>query len=597
MVSPTTDRRQGLVGNTPLKAPVTVLAASNITLSGQQTIDGVAVLASNASGVPDRVLCTAQTVASQNGIWDVSTGSWTRSKDANGNYDLVQGSTVLVNSGTTYAGQYWKVATSGPITIGTTSLSWTQALTSALSAISFTQSGSGAVSRDGQSKMREVFSVFDFMTPAQVADVQASTLTLDLTQAMQTAINAAPAGSLVYVGTGSFKYSQLTINKSLSVRGAGKYSTYLVASSGTSNSIVVTATSAVELADLNMSASVTRTGGASVIVDPAAGSNFDSAFRRIQFANQFVAINFVDASDFTIEDCYFASYISEAVKVANVASPDSGDSLIFNCTFDAGSGTGNAISQTSSGGLRILSNKFLGGNFHYLGTYNSAPTNTSILLIQGNSMEHAKTSSVALNGTTPTTFSFVIVENNHITVSVASATGFTVTDAGYDFLSDVVIGGNIFNLGANATAMNLGRGQRISLMPNTIRGAATTNGVIFGANVGAVTVHPQDMSGVTTRFNGTMTNVTFLPGGLVQTGTGNPSTNAAYGTLFITATQTVTFATAYPKAPAVSIYATPAGTVSIGVLKGNVTTTGFDYRVIGTTNATACPVEWTASGG
>jgi hypothetical protein len=61
MASPTVDRRFGLVGNIAMKAPVTVLAAGNITQSGEQTIDGVAVKAVNASGVPDRVLCTGMT--------------------------------------------------------------------------------------------------------------------------------------------------------------------------------------------------------------------------------------------------------------------------------------------------------------------------------------------------------------------------------------------------------------------------------------------------------------------------------------------------------------------------------------------------------
>lgn len=132
MTSPTTDRRLGLAGNTAIKAPVTVVAASNITLSGEQTIDSIAVLASNAAGVPDRVLCTAQTDGTENGIYDVATGAWTRSLDANGNYDLTQGTMVPVARGTTYARTYWNLTTAAPITIDTTSQTWaiSQTLTS-----------------------------------------------------------------------------------------------------------------------------------------------------------------------------------------------------------------------------------------------------------------------------------------------------------------------------------------------------------------------------------------------------------------------------------------------------------------------------------
>lgn len=124
MASPTIDRRMGLVGNVGWKAPVAALAASNITLSGQQTIDGVAVVARNAAGVADRVLVIGQSNAAQNGIWNVSTGDWTRSADANGNYDLGTGSTVLVSGGTTYGGTFWRLTTANPITIGTTAQTW-----------------------------------------------------------------------------------------------------------------------------------------------------------------------------------------------------------------------------------------------------------------------------------------------------------------------------------------------------------------------------------------------------------------------------------------------------------------------------------------
>lgn len=123
MVSPTTDRRLGLAGNTAYKVPATTVATTNITLSGQQTVGGVAVLASNAAGVPDRVLATGQTDATQNGLWDVSTAAWTRSIDANGNYDLTDGTQVVVIQGAN-VGTVWMLTTAAPITVGTTAMTW-----------------------------------------------------------------------------------------------------------------------------------------------------------------------------------------------------------------------------------------------------------------------------------------------------------------------------------------------------------------------------------------------------------------------------------------------------------------------------------------
>jgi parallel beta-helix repeat protein len=162
MASPTVDRRFGVSGNLAMKAPVTVLAASNITLQGEQTIDGIAVLASNAAGLPDRVLCTGQTDTAQNGIWDVSTGWWTRAIDANGNRDLTKGTMVFVTSGATYGGTYWKLTTSAPIVVGTTPITWTRALAGDLSTLTFTQAGIGAQSLGAQDKMREEVTTKDF---------------------------------------------------------------------------------------------------------------------------------------------------------------------------------------------------------------------------------------------------------------------------------------------------------------------------------------------------------------------------------------------------------------------------------------------------
>lgn len=220
MASPTIDRRLGLIGNVAMKAPVTVLAASNITLAGEQTIDGVAVLESNARSVPDRVLCIAQDDATENGIWDVSTGSWTRSLDANGNYDLVQGSTVLVTRGTTYAGSYWKIATADRIVFGTTEIEWTRSLTGTIDTLSFLQAGTGAAVRAALDKMRDIVNVKDFgavgdgsshplsgyfssLAIAQVVYPHATSLTQEIDwAAIQSALNT---GKEVRVPAGTYR--------------------------------------------------------------------------------------------------------------------------------------------------------------------------------------------------------------------------------------------------------------------------------------------------------------------------------------------------------------------------------------------------------
>lgn len=77
--------------------------------------------------------------------------------------------------------------------------------------VSFIQAGTGAVTRTAQSKMRDVVSVFDFMTTAQIADVQANTALIDVTAAFAAAL----AASLeVYAPAGTYLVSAINLNRS-----------------------------------------------------------------------------------------------------------------------------------------------------------------------------------------------------------------------------------------------------------------------------------------------------------------------------------------------------------------------------------------------
>lgn len=58
------------------------------------------------------------------------------------------------------------------------------------SLVGFIQSGIGAIARELQSKERESVSVFDFMSAAQIADVQAGTLLIDVSTGIQAAFNS-----------------------------------------------------------------------------------------------------------------------------------------------------------------------------------------------------------------------------------------------------------------------------------------------------------------------------------------------------------------------------------------------------------------------
>lgn len=115
-----TDRLAGLTTSVAVKAPCRVATTANITLSGEQTIDGVAVVAD------DRVLVKDQTTASQNGIYTVSTTSWARALDFDGERDCVKGTTVKIVEGTVSTSNWYNVTSNNPITIGTSDITWAQ---------------------------------------------------------------------------------------------------------------------------------------------------------------------------------------------------------------------------------------------------------------------------------------------------------------------------------------------------------------------------------------------------------------------------------------------------------------------------------------
>ncbi len=102
------------------KESVRVATTANITLSGTQTIDGIAVTAGQ------RVLVKDQSTASQNGIYNVAAGAWTRATDADTSAEVTTGLIVFVEEGTTNATSQWVLSTTGTITLGTTNLTFVQ---------------------------------------------------------------------------------------------------------------------------------------------------------------------------------------------------------------------------------------------------------------------------------------------------------------------------------------------------------------------------------------------------------------------------------------------------------------------------------------
>lgn len=106
------------------------------------------------------------------------------------------------------------------------------------SLVGYLPAGAGAVATTVQSKLRESVSVFDFMTAAQIADVKAGTLLLDVTSAIEAADAAACSGVVgldgvtvvanfsLYFPAGKYRVTGLNF-RGAPWRGAGMTATFI----------------------------------------------------------------------------------------------------------------------------------------------------------------------------------------------------------------------------------------------------------------------------------------------------------------------------------------------------------------------------------
>ena len=108
--------QQGLDVKESVKAATT----GNITLSGTQTVDGVSL------SVGDRVLVKNQSTGSENGLYVVASGSWSRAADADADSEVTAGLFTFVEEGTVNGDAGFSLTTNGSITVGSTALSFSQ---------------------------------------------------------------------------------------------------------------------------------------------------------------------------------------------------------------------------------------------------------------------------------------------------------------------------------------------------------------------------------------------------------------------------------------------------------------------------------------
>jgi hypothetical protein len=256
MPSIATDRLTGISASRAIKAPCVAVATTAITMSGEQTVNGVACVTG------DRVLRAVSGAQVDNGIWVVDTGQWSRAVDFDGSRDITKGTLILTAPGTSQALIY-QVKTSGTITPGVTAIEIAEfsgdavSLRSDLASAASASVGAGMIgygagvpygSGVGLMIRAQEMSLWEHLTSAQIADAQAGTLAVDCSAAIQYAITEAESdnqysGRTLRLPAGRYRANaeSLLSKQFIRITGEGAYQSVIVPTGAGVNGLSVAA--------------------------------------------------------------------------------------------------------------------------------------------------------------------------------------------------------------------------------------------------------------------------------------------------------------------------------------------------------------------
>lgn len=461
------------------------------------------------------------------------------------------------------------------------------------SKLSYLAPYAGAQSRTVLSKLSDFVSILDFpgADPTGVNDSTA-------------AMNAAHAtGKIVLYPSGTYKFSTLNPIASGGIIGQGRQATTLKSTDMTTANLIVfnNSSSTPILRDFTLAAPASgnlpvKTAGAGIQFNPASGEISYAHFDNVTITWLPICVDTVAASYWTMNNCEFLSYSIAGVQVANTNNADSGDSTIQGCLFNTPGTAGVGVLQKSSGGLKVIGNKFLGGLNGYQLNFNGA-ANTSDLLFVGNSIENMSAQAIALSRQSGTfNFSNLLFVGNEFAVET---TGLQ-TDAS-NFLSELIVQGNVLNLSSGAGyGVNLATVTDFFIGGNTFKGnGGTPNGIMIAASCSNGKIGKNTYSSLSSTLVNSSATTNYEPD--VQRGLAITSNSgwSGYGPIFAGPSTSVTFPQAYTLAPSSNdITLTPAGANGeVGGIVTNVTTTGFTFRPISAVNGISANISWVCNGG
>jgi hypothetical protein len=216
----------------------------------------------------------------------------------------------------------------------------------------------------------------------------------------------------------------------------------------------------------------TRTAGAGIHVSHASTVATREHFKNLVITGFYYGIDLEKSAHVELT----GSYIYDNVKYSLIvgrggAAGDNGDHIISGNTFDEGVATADAaIRIESGGGSKIIGNKIF-RHKHAIDLQVADGVSTSILLVEGNSMEGQSEGYIRLgkSGTTGSYYSTIIDGNQFALISAADKKGIDIEDGGVTqvTISDNIISGDAS--GTTATAISATSASQINIHGNTFQ--------------------------------------------------------------------------------------------------------------------------------
>ena len=553
-----------------VKAAVIAATTANITLSGAQTIDGIAIVAG------DRVLVKNQTAPAENGIYVAAAGAWARSTDMDV-WAEFPGAFTFVTTGTDYADTGWVCTSDAGGTLGTTAVTWSQF------------SGAGQYTAgEGLDLTGVVFSVnVDEVTTtitgdAVVVKASAQFVTPDIGAATGTSLSATGTVTADDTITGGNIATGGTVSATSTITGGNVETGGTISSTGTAT------------------AGNLVTGGTLSVTGTATVGNVDTA-GTISATSSITGGSVATGGTVSATGTITGGNIATGGTVSSTGTATLGNVATGGTVSATGTITGGNVETggtVSATGTITSDVTITGGNIATSGTVSSTGTATLGNVETGGTVSATGTitgGNLATGGTMSSTGT--ATAGNLATGGTVSATGTITSD-------DTITGGNVATGGTvsavgtitsddTITGGNLATGGTVSAT-----GTITSADTITGGNVA---------TGGTVSATGTITSDDTITGGNLATGGTVSSTGTATlgnvatgGTISSTGTATLgnvdTGGTVSATGTITGGNVTTAGTSSLG----NIVISGDDITDVGggvvTINSAAADVDFAISG-